>query len=345
MSVGSWQWAVGALVIALAAPLGGQPQVLPAPLETYFAKHVRLTPSERKLLLSGAPVTRVLDADPAKEVAVFGAIWIDASPDAYVRRVNDVESFEKGSAFRITKRISDPPRLSDFDQMVVPPDDARDLRYCTVGDCEIKLSAEALQRVRREVDFGKPAAHEDVNRIARQLAFNLVTAYQEGGNNRLAVYRDNEHPTFVSKEIELLIGAMPDLGEFLPEVRDFLLRYPKVTLPGAQSFLYWQEAQFGLKPTVRINHLAVQRRPEAVIVASKLIYASHYFWTALELRVLVPDPARGRGFWFVNLNRSRSDGLSGFVGRIIRGKVRGEAEEGMKTVLTVTRSNLEMAGR
>ena len=334
------------LIAALALPAAArQPAGFPAPLETYFARHLKLTAAERKSLLAGAPVTRMLEGDPTKEVGVFGAIWIDAPPDAYLRRVSDIENFEKGGAFRITKRISDPPALTDFDRMVVPPEDARDLRSCTAGDCEIKLSAEALQRVRREVDFSRPTAAEDVNRVARQLAFNLVTAYHDGGNERLAVYRDNQAPTFVAREIELLIAGMPDLGEFLPDLRDYLLKYPKVTLPGAQSFLYWQEAQFGLKPTVRINHLTVQRRPEAVIVASKLLYASHYFWTALELRVLVPDPARGRGFWFVNVNRSRSDGLSGFVGRIIRGKVRGEAEAGLKTVLTVTKTNLESAAR
>jgi hypothetical protein len=74
-----------------------------------------------------------------------------------------------------------------------------------------------------------------------------------------------------------------------------------------------------------------------------MLYASHYFWTALELRVLVPDPARGAGFWFVSVNRSRSDGLSGFVGSLIRGKVRGEAQEGMQAMLNVTKTMMERA--
>ena len=75
-----------------------------------------------------------------------------------------------------------------------------------------------------------------------------------------------------------------------------------------------------------------------------MLYASHYFWSALELRVLVPDQTRGEGFWFVSMNRSRSDGLSGFVGSLIRGKVRGEAEKGMQAVLTVTKTNMERPG-
>ena len=72
-----------------------------------------------------------------------------------------------------------------------------------------------------------------------------------------------------------------------------------------------------------------------------MIYASHYFWTALDLRVLVPDPSRGRGFWFVNVSRSRSDGLNGFVGRLIRGKVRNEAQKGLDAALKATKARLE----
>ena len=61
--------------------------------------------------------------------------------------------------------------------------------------------------------------------------------------------------------------------------------------------------------------------------------------------MLVPDASRGQGFWFVTVNRSRSDGLGGFVGRMIRGKVRGEATSGMQAVLKVTKTNLEEQAR
>jgi len=57
--------------------------------------------------------------------------------------------------------------------------------------------------------------------------------------------------------------------------------------------------------------------------------------------VLLRDPSRGNGFWFVTESRSRSDGLSGFTGRVIRGKVRGEAEKGTQSVLQVTRDRLQ----
>jgi hypothetical protein len=96
-----------------------------------------------------------------------------------------------------------------------------------------------------------------------------------------------------------------------------------------------------LKPTIRINHLAISEEATGTAVVSKMLYASHYFWTAIELRVLVPDPSRGEGFWFASVNRSRSDGLSGFVGSLIRGKVRGEAEKGMQSALSITKTMIE----
>jgi hypothetical protein len=90
-----------------------------------------------------------------------------------------------------------------------------------------------------------------------------------------------------------------------------------------------------------VNHLVIQTRPDRTVVASKLLYASHYFWTALELRVLLPEPSRPRGFWFVMVNRGRSDGLSGFTGSVIRGRVRSELQKGMSRVLAATKSQLE----
>ena len=139
-------------------------------------------------------------------------------------------------------------------------------------------------------------------------------------------YRDAEHPTFVANEFRELVNAMPLLSEYIPDMRHYLLEYPKPPTQKTISFFYWQEAEFGLKPTIRISHVAIQEGKEATVVASKQLYPTHYFWTALELRALIPDPARGAGFWFVNVNRSRSDGLSGFVGSNPRPRARQRAQ-------------------
>ena len=138
-----------------------------------------------------------------------------------------------------------------------------------------------------------------------------------------------------------MVNRMPPLTNYLTDLKAYLLDYPKATLPNADSFLYWQDAKFGLKPTIRINHLTIADEQTYTAIVSKMLYASHYFWTAIELRVLIPDPARGEGFWFVNVNQSRSDGLNGFKGSVIRGKVRGETEKGMQSALRMTKTRME----
>jgi hypothetical protein len=328
---------VGGLV-AGAAPQGAR--TLPASLDAYVTRHAGLTAAQRGQLIAGQPVTKILATDLAHEVAVFGAVWIQAPVGKYVAAVKDIEQFEKGDNFIVTKRISTPPRLDDFAQMRLPPDDLADLRTCKVGSCEIKLSEGSLLRMRREVDFSKPDAGAKVDALARQLAFDYVNGYLAGGNERLAAYRDSDHPTFVGKEFASMVERLPEFGAQLSGMKQYLLAFPKQTLPGATSILYWQEAKFGLKPTIRVNHLVIDEEPTHVAIASKMLYASHYFWTALELRVLVPDAAHG-GFWYASVNRSRSDGLTGFIGSMIRGKVRGEAEKGMLAALKITKTKME----
>jgi hypothetical protein len=313
---------------------------MPARLADYVAR-LKLPPEAHAELLRGQPVTRMLDADPSHEVAIFGAVWVNAPIDRYIVAVKDIEHLERGGKFLMTRRISAPPRLQDFDLLTLPPEDIADLKTCRVGSCEVKLGEAALARLRKEIDWSKSTAPADVERRVRALALEYVQAYLDGGNARLAVYRDTDRPTFVAREFASMIGEMPELTDYVPDLKRYLLEYPKVTLPDAESFLYWQSAKFGLKPTIRISHLTIARQGTSAAIMSKMLYASHYFWTALELRFLVPDAARGRGFWFVTVNRSRSDGLSGFKGKVIRGKVRGEAEKAMRAALETTKARLE----
>ena len=335
--------AVLVLATALTAAVPIQTSVLPSRLESYVTSAVRLTAAERTRLLGGEPVTKLLDADASKEVAVFGGVWIAAPISRYVEAVTDIERMERGGGFKITKKISAPPRLEDFAALRLPEEDVADLRTCRVGDCEIKLGEQALRRFHTEVDWKAPGARSAADALVQRLAFEYVTGYLEGGNDRLAVYRDNSRPTFVAQELRAMIDQMPLLTTYLPTMRQYLLDYPRVTLPDAASFLYWQETEFGLKPTIRISHLTIREGPDDTVVVSKMLYASHYFWTGLEVRALIPDRARGPGFWFITVNRSRSDGLSGFTGLFVRRRVRSEVQDGTLAGLGTTKRMMEAA--
>jgi hypothetical protein len=73
-------------------------------------------------------------------------VWVKAPVGRYIAAMRNIEEFEKGENFRVTKKVSSPPRLEDFAQLVLPADDIEDLKRCRVGSCELKLSESSLNR-------------------------------------------------------------------------------------------------------------------------------------------------------------------------------------------------------
>ena len=296
--------------------------------------------------MAGAPVTELIDVDESVEVGVFGAVWIGAPVRRYVDALHDIERFERGGGFKVTKRISSPPALEDFADLRLPDDAFRDLKKCRVGDCVVKLDEPTILRLKAEVDWRSPEARSAADGVMRRFALEFVNGYLEGGNQRLPVYRDHERPVSAAEEFRAMVDQMPELTKHLPNLRRYLLDFPAVSAPGPESFLYWQETEFGLRTTIRISHVVILEMPDGTAVASRMLYASHYFRTGLELRVLVEDPSRGPGFWFVTISRSRVDGLGGLTGRLIRGRVRDGVRRGSMAALRATKRLLETpAGR
>jgi hypothetical protein len=337
--------AVATLVLThTSAPLAQAPTgaALPARFDRYLSTVVRATLRDRSRLLAGEPVTKLLDTGDVSEVGVFGAVWIRTSPQRYVEAVSDIETFERGGAFHITKRVSVPPRLDDFAALTLPLIDVRDLRNCRVGDCKLKLDRASLEAIRARVDFTKPTAQHDIDTVMRESLLHVATAYGETGNTELPIYQDGTPPMAVAREFDAMVARMPEFTEWIADPRPHFLAPLAPALPGVLDFLYWQDVSFGLKPTIRMSHVVSYDGPSGTVVASKMIYATHYFRSALEVRVLVPDPARGPGFWFVMVNRTRLDGLTGLIGFLVRGHVRGEVQKGALGVLAATKRKLEL---
>ena len=128
----------------------------------------------------------MLEADPSREVAIFGAVWIAAPVDRYLAAVKDIEKFETGENFLATKRISSPPRLQDFDAMT-----AAARRYLGSEDLPGgRVRAEAgrggADRCKKESTGRRRRPAADVERAVKKMAFDYVNGYLEGGNARLA---------------------------------------------------------------------------------------------------------------------------------------------------------------
>ena len=150
--------AVSLVPLSVASRAAGAQPALPPALASFLTEEAHATPSEREALLAGNPLVKLLDADPSKEIAVLGAVWVNAPPRLYVEQVKNIEQFERGGGFRITKRISDPPSADDFAALTISDQDFEDLKDCKLGDCVLKLDEDGLQTLRAEVDWRKPTA-------------------------------------------------------------------------------------------------------------------------------------------------------------------------------------------
>jgi hypothetical protein len=299
-----------------------------------------LTNAEIGVLKTGQPVSKLLSSTVDSEVGVLGATWINAPVEEYVQAIENIEQFESGGSFQVTKRISDPPVIDDFAALQLRQEDVADLKKCRVGNCELKIGADAISRFRSKIHWSKSTAISDVRELFRQLALQYVVDYQRGGNAELEVYRDKHRPSSVAKEFAAIVDEMSGMLQYDPSLRRYLLEYPNAQLSNGRSFFYWQQVAFGLKPTIRINHVAISQAGESTLVASKLVYANHYFRAALELQLLMPDPSRGPGFWLVSVKRMRSDGLNG-TGNLVRGRVEKDAVRGLVEALQATKTKFE----
>ena len=72
-----------------------------------------------------------------------------------------------------------------------------------------------------------------------------------------------------------------------------------------------------------------------------MLYSSHYFWTALEVRVLLDDPARGPWILVHDGQPQPVRRLERIHGRIIGARVRSEVQEGTRAALTAIKMKLE----
>jgi hypothetical protein len=326
-----------------APPQSGTPPRYP---HAFLQEHLAFTAKELREVEQGRPVVKALDTKVNREIAIFGIIWIEADTDRFVASVRDIERFERGAGVLQIKKIGEPASLADFDAMTLSADDLKALPRCKLGDCFVKVDAEALKRYQTEIDWSARDARAQANQLARRLLFETLQAYQRGGNGSLGLLRDNKRPTFIGEEFVGMLENSPYLPEYLPDLHRYLLEYPAGKPEGAEEFFYWSKVNFGLHDTVRLNHVVIVHNPNAptdVAIASKMLYASHYFHTALELRYLARDTGRpaAHGFYLMTLLRSRSDGMTGVLGGTIRRQAVKGSSEGLSKHLVAIKGELE----
>jgi len=306
--------------------------------DKFYREYIGLTDDQIASIRSGTAIAKIIDSPTPDEVFVFGSVYINSTPESYLKFASDIDQLQKLPGYLAIRKFSDPPRLSDLEGFTLDDDDIKQLKNCKPGSCEVQLPAEAIEGFQKQVNWSAPDVADQVNRLGQHMALEALQQYIHGGNEALGTYRDKKHPMTVAETFASLLGRSKALPVYLQELDRYLLDYPAAPSVQIRSQFYWEKINFGLKPTLRMVQAIVFQgmgpREPAYAVAVKQLYASHYFETALDLTVCVraTDAPGLHGFYLITLKGSQQAGLTGLKGSIVR-----------KVAVDKTRSSLERA--
>jgi len=320
-----------------------------AELQNYFRDSIGLSQEQIADIRNGKAVAKVLKSRTPAEIFVFGAVYIKATPDNYVKLAGDFDRLRKLPEFLEIGKFSDPPRAADLEGFKFDSDDIKSLKECKPGDCDVQMPAEAIENIHKSINWSAPPAELDrqVSQHLHERVIEGLRAYQRDGNQPLGVYVDKENPTNVPKQFEYMLSYAKALPKYLPDFHRYLLAYPNAKSENISDMFYWAKVKFGLKPTLRIVQVVTLRdnsaNEAAYAIAEKQLYSSHYFETALDLTFCIrgTDDPKQPGFFLIKAMGSEQAGLTGVKGSMVRKVAVGRTASSLEKSLAAIKNMLE----
>jgi hypothetical protein len=340
--LGIWTYGVGAVLLV---PLANAAEV-PSELEGFLRTIAGFSDGDVERVSEGRLVAKLLHSEERRELAVMGVVQAAISREFYLRKFRDITNFKRNYAVPQICKFSDPPQLSDLDGLELPEGDLEDLKKCRPGDCKLRLSDEYILRFHDDIDIDAPDYSRRTTRFFKQMLLDYVKVYLSGGNAVLAKYHDHEEPAPILRDLDGILEESPYVLQYTPELFRYLKEFPSNPPKAVEDFVYWSREEFGLKSIVSVTHVTIYQgageNQPAVLIASKQIYASHYFDASLGLTALIEGEVDGSELqYLVYLNRSRAYGLGGMFSGVKRSLVGGRLRKSIEKTLLYTKARLE----
>lgn len=302
--------------------------------------------SELAALDRGEAIARVLPTDK-REIAIVGAVRVKAAHERLFEQYRDVAGLRRSQVFQEVGTFGATPRADDLRGLTLESYDLDTIRTCRPGDCGVRLPTASLEQFQREVNWSAADWRERAGQVWRRLLAGYASDYVANGNKALAEYRNKELPLSVAQEFQVLFDESRYFRSSAPEFFGYLDGSSAAPLEGAEDILYWAKESFGLRPVVSITHQTLYANQSGrallaaplALVATKQIYATHYFDAALGLTLVFDD--RDAGFYMLCINRARTRSLTSFIRGVVRMTVQRRSREAMEKILSTTKATLE----
>ncbi len=323
--------------LAFCAALGASPlhaQQTAAPVATFLTKSIGLDAAQLAAVERGDIVVRTLETGNARDVAVFGIVTLGASRDVYARALRDFRSSLRTPTRQHFGLFGPSPTAADLAALTIDRREAEDLKKCKPGSCDFKLPATEMQELRSTIDWSK-APETQIAAYARRRLAEYVAAYRARGDSAMVVYDDNGNVR-ASSAFASLLAQSPYVYQYAPSLASYLASYPRVKSEAMHEAIYWSE---DVAPRLRkvhsVNHVVLYAPPElpgVTLVATKQLYADHYFEAAFDLTTLIDRAGQGApgGSYLIVLRRFRFDNLPSGGLLNIRGRVIGSLQDQLR---------------
>jgi hypothetical protein len=332
-----------ALAAFLVAAVSTAPAATGAPQsgDAYLRSTIGFSAGDVSRVRAGEPVATSPEGREGREIVTFGAVRVDRAPDEVLAYLGRVDALRQGAAVQQLGILSSPPEPGDLAGFTLHPRSVASLKDCRIGECAVQLPGWALARFAKTTD--------SVHDTARSVALEIANAYIKGGHSALSAYEDRRPAVRPSDEYTRLLGSDQYLPAPLTALRHSLNGYPYRQARGVRDQFFWTVVDFGMKPTFRLNHMAIASGAAlddpagnlTGVVATIQLLATHYFSSTIEWHFVLRDPQDPSRAYLYYLARSWAPGMTGIRGRVARYTVRSRAEEGIAAYLGATKQRIE----
>src|SRR5260221_130082 len=149
-------------------------------------------------------------------VFVFGASYIHAAPESYLKFSGDFARLRKLPEYLAIGEFSNPPQLSDLKDFTFDSEDIKALKSCKPGDCQIQMPTSSIEELHRSVDLSALDAQEQVDQLLQNTVLERLVAYERAGNQVLGVYNDKRNPAVVPEQVKYMLSYSRAWPQNLP---------------------------------------------------------------------------------------------------------------------------------
>ncbi len=285
------------------------------------------------------------------ELAAAGAVRIPVSLDFFVEQFRHIETFKNEPEVVGIGKLSDPPTEADLAKVTLGNKDEETLAGCRPGKCGVKLSDEMITRLHAAASHGGATQMEAE---FHKILLDFLTRYMAQGTLAMIAYHDMTPAVETGRRFQELLAEYGWLERLAPKMYQTLRQSDPPPHGDPNQFIYWSKESFGLKPVLSLTHIVIGRATidgsRWAFIASKQIFADHYFEASLGLTIIHeesagPNPMISLAYF----NRSMTDGLKGWFASlqrsIIERKVRGAVGKNLTQMRDRLKKSYSIRGR